>query len=77
MNSMRDMMTGMSKGEMPEMMKKMMKEFCAGMSKEDKKKMAEETMPNMMKEFCAGMSKEETKNFVDKLGEKMKACCGC
>ena len=50
MNSMKDMMAGMAKGEMPEMMKKMMEECCAEMTTEDKKKMAEEMMPNMKKE---------------------------
>jgi hypothetical protein len=43
---MKDMMAGMSKGEMPEMMEK----CCAEMTIEDKKEMAEEMMPNMKKE---------------------------
>lgn len=52
MNSMKEMMAGMSKWEMPEMMKK------------------------MMEECCAEMSEEETKDFVERVGEKVKTCCG-
>lgn len=58
-------------------MKKMMKECCAEMATEDKKKMMEEMMPAMIKECCAGMSEEEANDFVEKIGEKVKACCGC
>jgi hypothetical protein len=50
MGSMKDMMGGMSKENMPGMMGKMMEECCAGMTAEDKKKMMEKMMPGMMEE---------------------------
>lgn len=73
MDSMKDMMKGMSKEDMP----KMMEECCAEMTVEDKKKMMEEMMPEMMKECCSGMSEEDKKDFVTKVEGNIRGCCGC
>ena len=48
-------------------------DMMAGMRKEE----MPEIMKKMMEECCAGMSEEERKDFVEKMGERVRACCGC
>ena len=61
---MKRMVRGMSREEKQSMMEKMMDEFFASMTSEDKKELMKQMMPKMMEKMMEGMSTEDKQELM-------------